>query len=108
MLARPPVAGNARYRTEGDTLLLAGVLDRDAVVSLWPQLARGLGAARSLDLQAVERVDSAGLALLAELAARLRAQGGGRLVGAPAGLEELSAAYRLSPSLDFNASSAGS
>jgi len=109
MRVRPlPVASNASCRSEGDTLLLAGVLDRAAVTTLWPQLARGLGPVRQLDLQAVERVDSAGLALLAELAARLRAQGGGGIVGTPAGLDELGAAYRLSPSLDFNASSAGS
>ncbi|MEN5207182.1 STAS domain-containing protein [Stenotrophomonas terrae] len=102
------MASNATFRTEGDTLLLAGVIDRAAVVALWPQLARGLGPVRQLDLQAVERIDSAGLALLSELAARLRAQAGGNVSGAPAGLDELCAAYRLSPSLDFNASSAGS
>jgi len=102
------VAGKASFRSEGDTLLLAGVIDRAAVVALWPQLAGGLGPLRQLDLQAVEGIDSAGLALLAELTARLRAQGGGNVIGAPAGLDELRAAYRLSPSLDFNASSAGS
>lgn len=102
------MASNATWRGEGDTLLLAGVIDRAAVVTLWPQLLRGLAPWRQLDLHAVEGVDSAGLALLGELAARLRAQGGGNIAGNPAGLAELCAAYRLSPSLDFNASSAGS
>jgi len=57
----------------------------------------------------VERVDSAGLALLAELAARARKAGHLlAIAGAPAGYNELSAAYRLSPDLDFNATSAAS
>lgn len=102
------MASDVTFRIEGDTLHLAGVLDRDAVTELWPQLVRGLGPLRQLDLQTVERIDSAGLALVSELAARLRAQGGGNITGAPAGLQELCAAYRLSPTLDFNASSAGS
>ncbi|MGH8053541.1 MAG: STAS domain-containing protein [Stenotrophomonas sp.] len=102
------MASNATFRVEGDTLHLAGVLDRDAVTELWPQLTRGLSPLRQLDLQTVERIDSAGLALLSEVAARLHTQGGGGITGTPAGLHELCAAYRLSPSLDFNASSAGS
>lgn len=108
MPALLPVASKASFRTEGDTLLLAGVIDRAAVVALWPQLTRALAPVRRLDLAAVEGIDSAGLALLGELAARLRAQAGGDVSGSPAGLAELCAAYRLSPSLDFNASSAGS
>lgn len=92
------MASNATARLDGDTLRLSGTLDRDAVTALWPQLA---GAApRRLDLHAVERIDSAGLALLAELSAR---HGEVELAGNPAGLAELSTAYRLSPSLDFNA-----
>ncbi len=102
------MASDATFRVAGDTLHLAGVLDRAAVTELWPQLAHALGPLRQLDLQSVERIDSAGLALLAELAARLRAQGGGQISGAPAGLAELGGAYRLAPSLDFNASAAGS
>lgn len=102
------MASNATFRCDGETLLLAGVIDRAAAVALWPQLTRALAPVRQLDLAAVEGIDSAGLALLGELAARLRAQGGGNVNGSPAGLDELCAAYRLSPSLDFNASSAGS
>lgn len=101
------MASDATCRIEGGTLHLAGVLDRAAVVALWPQLARSLGPLRQLDLHAVERIDSAGLALLGEIAARLRANGGGAIDGTPAGLDELRTAYRLSPDLDFNASPAG-
>lgn len=102
------MASNASARVEGDALHLAGTLDRDAVVLLWPRLVRQLGALRRLDLHAVERVDSAGVALLAELAARLPGNGGGAISGSPAGLDELRAAYRLSPELGFNDSSVGS
>ena len=56
---------------------------------------------RRFDLQAVTRIDSAGLALLAELAAR--AGGGITVDGTPAGLAELRAAYRLDPALGFAA-----
>jgi len=100
------VASDATARVEGDALHLAGTLDRAAAVTLWPQLARQAATLRRLDLHAVERVDSAGVALLAELAARMRGNGGGAIVGTPAGLDELRAAYRLAPDLDFNASSA--
>ncbi|HAU80063.1 MAG TPA: anti-sigma B factor antagonist, partial [Stenotrophomonas sp.] len=48
-------------------------------------------------------------ALLAELAARLRANGTTpTIVGSPDGFTDLSAAYRLAPTLDFHALSAAS
>ncbi|MGX9721688.1 STAS domain-containing protein [Stenotrophomonas acidaminiphila] len=100
------MASDATARVEGDALHLAGTLDRAAAVTLWPQLLRQAGGLRRLDLHAVERVDSAGVALLAELAARMRGNGGVTIAGTPAGLDELRAAYRLSPELDFNASPA--
>ena len=100
------MASDATARVEGDALHLAGTLDRAAAVALWPQLVRQLGQLRRLDLHAVERVDSAGVALLAELSARLRSNGGATITGTPAGLDELRAAYRLTPDLDFNASPA--
>ncbi|AWH27147.1 STAS domain-containing protein [Stenotrophomonas sp. YAU14D1_LEIMI4_1] len=94
---------------EGDTLRLRGVLDRAAVIALWPQLQALPAKLARLELGDVERVDSAGLALLAELAARARTQGHTlAIAGAPAGYNELSAAYRLSPTLDFTAPSAAS
>ena len=100
------MASDATARVEGDALHLAGTLDREAVELLWPQLMRQVGGLHRLDVHAVERVDSAGVALLAELSARMRSNGGATIVGAPVGLDELRAAYRLSPDLDFNASSA--
>jgi phospholipid transport system transporter-binding protein len=99
-----------RLRRDGDTLALSGVLDRAAATALWPAALPLLAGARALDLREVTQVDSAGLALLAELAARLRAQGQAEVAlhGAPAGLTELSAAYRLAPTLDFQSPPAAS
>ncbi|WP_066098483.1 STAS domain-containing protein [Xanthomonas massiliensis] len=99
-MASEPAAG---VRRDGDTLVLNGVLDRAAATALWPQAqAQAAGIAR-IDLAAVPRVDSAGLALLAELCARA-----GHAVAvehAPAELAELRAAYRMGPGLDFQAAS---
>ncbi|MBO1749742.1 STAS domain-containing protein [Stenotrophomonas indicatrix] len=103
------MANKALALLEGDTLRLRGVLDRTAVIALWPQLQALPAQLWRLELAEVERVDSAGLALLAELAARARQAGHPLAIsGAPAGYNELSAAYRLSPYLDFNATFAAS
>lgn len=86
----------ATVRQDCDTLAFGGVLERAAVASLWSQLRAA--KARRLDLSAVESVDSAGLALLAELSARL---GITEVVGSPPGLADLRRAYRLDAALTF-------
>ncbi|MEN5427628.1 STAS domain-containing protein [Stenotrophomonas pennii] len=102
-------SNSAQARLDKGTLRLSGVLDRGAVIALWPQLQSLGNGAQALDLTDVARVDSAGVALLAELAARARQQGRTLAInGSPAGLTELEAAYRLSADLDFNAPSAAS
>lgn len=88
----------ARVERDGEALVFAGVLDRAACAGLWRQLAPLLAGVRRLDLTAVSQVDSAGLALLAEAAAQA---GVDTVVGAPAGLAELRAAYRLDATLGF-------
>ncbi|WP_024892092.1 STAS domain-containing protein [Luteimonas huabeiensis] len=95
-----PTSTEPVLRREGDALAFAGPLLRETVPALWPAALRALDGARRFDLRAVPRIDSAGLALLAELAAR--AGGGISIDGAPAGLDELLAAYRLRADLDFN------
>jgi phospholipid transport system transporter-binding protein len=87
---------DVRVRRDGDVLHLDGRLDRAAVASTWRALQAQRAGARAVDLSAVDAVDSAGLALLAELAAD-----GLRIDGAPAGLAELREAYRLDGSLGF-------
>lgn len=94
-----PGAEAAGIERNGETLRFAGALLRDEVAGLWRKALPLLGAVRRFDLDAVTRVDSAGVALLAELAART-----GRVPaidGTPAGLAELRAAYRLQPDLSF-------
>jgi phospholipid transport system transporter-binding protein len=90
--------GAATLLREGETLVFSGVLAREAVAGLWQQALPQLGGVRRLDLAAVRSVDSAGLALLAELSARA---GGLAVDGLPDGLGDLRAAYRLDDALTF-------
>lgn len=84
-----------------DTLAFAGTLDRTVVATLWPQLLKSLAGVRRFDLSAVQGVDSAGLAMLAEVAAM--AGGAVEVLGHPPGLDELRTAYRLQDDLSFAA-----
>ena len=96
-----PIAGLQVHR-EGEVLHLSGALDRAAACAAWPSLQPLLAGARVIDIAAVTRLDSAGLALLAE--AMVRAGTGGdapRLAGAPEGLADLRAAYRLDAELGY-------
>ncbi|KAB7768771.1 STAS domain-containing protein [Xanthomonas maliensis] len=98
------MASNSTVQRNGSTLVMTGVLDRAAVTAAWPQALAQLDGSTALDLSGVQRLDSAGVAMLAELAARLRGNNGsGQVVGTASGLDELRAAYRLSPTLDFQA-----
>ena len=82
--------------------MFGGALDRAAAAGLWAQAIKAGDGAQRIVLTEVTTVDSAGLALLAELAARLRAAGAVVAIeGEPAGLLELRTAYRLTPGLDF-------
>jgi len=94
-------ASNAGVRRDGDALVFTGALLRGDIAALWPQAAKAFDGVQRIDLGAVERIDSAGLAMLTELAAR----SGGHLSidGSPVGLAELRAAYRLTPALGYAA-----
>lgn len=85
-------------RRNGDTLAFAGALTRARVPALWRPCVALLDGVHRFDLAAVEQVDSAGLAMLAELAARA---GKVEVSGTPPGLAELRAAYRLDDALAF-------
>lgn len=93
-----PGSEAAAVRREGEALVFSGPLLRDAIAGLWPRALAVLDGARTLDLAAVPRIDSAGLAMLSALSERA---GGLATAGSPEGLEELRAAYRLSASLAF-------
>ena len=90
----------ASFARHDDALVFTGALDRAAAVALWPQLRRERADIARLDLAAVTRVDSAGLAMLAELA---QDRPGLVVTGSPPGLEALRAAYRLRDNLCFAA-----
>ena len=91
----------AALRRDGDTLQFSGALVSAAIASLWPAALAQLPGARHIDLHAVPRVDSAGVAFLAELAQR--AGGAIDIAGDPPGLSALRAAYRLTPGLAYAA-----
>jgi phospholipid transport system transporter-binding protein len=93
-------ASAASLHRDGDRLRLTGTLDRTAATALWPRADAVLADARVLDVASVASVDSAGLALLVALAERMH---GARVEGAPPGLTDLLAAYRLTPALAFDA-----
>ena len=92
-------SNDAAVRRDGDALHFSGALDRPALAALWSQALPLAGGASRFDLTQVAHVDSAGLALLAELATR--AERGVEVVGKPSNLAELRAAYRLGPDLAF-------
>ena len=83
---------------DGNALRFSGALLRDAVPAVWRQGMPLLAGVDRFDLARVDRVDSAGVALLAALAART---GGVSIDGAPLGLADLRGAYRLGPGLAF-------
>ncbi|GAB2510736.1 hypothetical protein GCM10027084_27350 [Pseudoxanthomonas sangjuensis] len=90
----------AGCRRDGDALVFAGALDRTAAGALWTQASAALEGVQRFVLTSVTTVDSAGLALLAELAARARAAGAAPAIeGEPPGLSDLRAAYRLTSGL---------
>lgn len=89
----------ASLRRNGEALEFSGALTRDAVARLWHQALPQLAGVRRLDLAGARTVDSAGLALLAELASR--AGGNVAITGLPDGLGDLRTAYRLDETLAF-------
>jgi phospholipid transport system transporter-binding protein len=84
---------------DGDTLVVTGALLRASVAAAWTRALTQVSGVRRIDLTGVPSVDSAGIALLAELAARTGQDV--TVTGQPAGLSELRAAYRLDEALRF-------
>ena len=82
------------------TLGISGRLDRHAVAALWPTLP--VAGCTALDLSKVSTLDTAGLALLIEIAGLMRIAGDDspRILNPPAGYAALCAAYRIRPELE--------
>lgn len=117
---RPGTDAAATVGRDADSLVFRGALARDAIAGLWRQVQPLRAGIARLDLTAVTVVDSAGVALLAELAKGSRPNGsqangspapdpgtgtgtgtGITVIGTPSGLAELRAAYRLDDGLAF-------
>ena len=93
----PAAATEAGAERAGEALRFTGALLRAHVAALWKRLP-ALDGVRTLDLSGVSALDSAGLALLSEVAAR---SGATRVEGDAPGLADLRAAYRLDATLGF-------
>ena len=96
--AAQPATTPATIARTGETLRFGGALLRSGIATLWPQVPVALDGVQRFDLTAVERIDSAGLALVSLLAARC---GTVAIDGSPEGYAELRAAYRLGHGLAF-------
>jgi phospholipid transport system transporter-binding protein len=93
-----PSTDAVTLQRDGDTLRVGGVLTTAAVAAAWPRALALLDGVHRFDLAGVSRVDSAGVALLAELTRRA---GGVAVSGDPPGLAPLRAAYRLDAALAY-------
>jgi phospholipid transport system transporter-binding protein len=91
-------SNESSVQRDGEALVFTGALTRGAVAALWKATSMALDGIRQFNVTAVDEVDSAGLALLAELA---EGAGGIETSGDPAGLAELRSAYRLSHTLGY-------
>lgn len=69
------MAESLRWTHQSGTLALQGELDQDLLVPLWEARATVMQGVDTIDLHAVSRVDTAGVALLLHLVAESRAQG---------------------------------
>ncbi len=92
------ISSTATIARTGETLRFGGALLRGGIAALWPQVPAALDGVQRIDLTAVERIDSAGLALVSLLASRC---GTVTIDGNPEGFAELRAAYRLGQGLAF-------
>lgn len=92
------ISGPATIARAGETLRFGGALLRGDIAALWPQVPTALDGVQRIDLTAVKRIDSAGLALVSLLASRC---GTVAIDGSPEGFDELRAAYRLGQGLAF-------
>ena len=94
-------ATEASARRDGDVLHFSGAVVRASVPALWRAAQPQVAGARGIDIAAVTRIDSAGLALLSALAGAAARGAPIEVTGTPPGLAELRAAYRLDAALGF-------
>ncbi|OMP92987.1 lipid asymmetry maintenance protein MlaB [Raoultella terrigena] len=90
------MSGQLSWTRSGERLALQGELDQDLLVPLWDDRAQATEGVSTIDLSAVTRVDTAGLALLVHFVALIRRQGReAQLIGKSDNLQTLIALYNL-------------
>ena len=84
------------WSREANTLRLEGELERDTLLDLWEQRETLISGATLIDVSALERVDTSGLALLVHLREIVSQQGGAlQFVGIGDKLQSLITLYNL-------------
>ncbi|MEN0615282.1 lipid asymmetry maintenance protein MlaB [Klebsiella indica] len=90
------MAGQLSWDRDGETLTLRGELDQDFLLPLWQARAQATVGVSAIDLSAVTRVDTAGLALLVHFIALVRRQGReANVIGQSENLQTLVRLYNL-------------
>lgn len=90
------MSGQLIWTRSGERLALQGELDQDLLVPLWDDRLQVTEGVSTIDLNAVTRVDTAGLALLVHFVALIRRQGReAQLIGKSDNLQTLIALYNL-------------
>lgn len=90
------MSGQLSWNRSGERLALQGELDQDLLVPLWDDRAQATEGVSTIDLSAVTRVDTAGLALLVHFVALIRRQGReAQLIGKSDNLQTLIGLYNL-------------
>lgn len=83
------------WSSQETTLVLSGQLDRESLLPFWQQREALLAGKHALDISALERVDSAGLALLTHVYQQQSQTGEFAIIGANERLKTLIALYNL-------------
>ncbi|MTD37916.1 lipid asymmetry maintenance protein MlaB [Erwinia sp. CPCC 100877] len=92
------MSASLRWLRQGETLHLEGVLEEETLRPLWDARAEASRGLRHIALQGLERVDTAGLALLVQLVAMATSTGQQVTTGgASPSLRTLARLYNLPP-----------
>ncbi|MEH0832848.1 lipid asymmetry maintenance protein MlaB [Pectobacterium cacticida] len=89
------MANALNWQTQASTLALTGDLDRETLLPFWQQREALLAGKTTLDVSGLNRVDSAGLALLVYVHQLPPSGGNIKIVGASERLKTLIALYNL-------------
>ena len=90
------MTGQLSWTRDGERLALHWELDQDLLVPLWEARAQATDGVSTIDLSALTRVDTAGLALLMHFVELIRHQGReAKLIGKSDNLQTLASLYNL-------------